>query len=158
MRCLARAALVLAVAAFAPLGVLRTTLAAQPDPPAAGGAQTPAGGCGAPAPNVGAAMDGQPAPQVVQATVGQPFSLTLDSNPTTGYRWGLAQPLDETIVHLVHSAYQRGRPGVIGAGGVETWTFLPICQGTTTIDMEYRRPWERPEQDDRHATYVVVVQ
>lgn len=151
------AAILLAVLVFAPLGVLRTTLATQPDPPAPSGTQPLPGGCGAPTPSV-ATPDGQPAPQVLQATVGQPFSISLDSNPTTGYRWGLAQPLDETILHLVHSAYQRGRPGLIGAGGTETWTFLPVCQGATTIAMEYRRPWERPEQDDRHASYVVVVQ
>ncbi len=123
-----------------------------------GGEMAGASGCGASPPMMATGGDGQPAPQVLDATVGQPFTVSLASNPTTGYRWGLAQPLDETIVQLVHSAYQRGQPGLIGAGGVETWTFLPLCVGATTIELEYRRPWEQPAPDDRHTTYVVVVQ
>jgi inhibitor of cysteine peptidase len=157
MRRLTRAtpalALALALAATAPA----PPALAQTDPPTGPAMQPPAGGCGAPASAVGG-QDGIPAPQQVQATVGQPFDISLDSNPTTGYRWGLAQPLDETILHLVHSSYQRGGAGLMGAGGEETWIFLPLCQGATMIEMEYRRPWERPEQDDRHASYLVVVQ
>lgn len=36
--------------------------------------------------------------QPIEVLVGQAFSLTLESNPSTGYHWQLAQPVDETIV------------------------------------------------------------
>lgn len=127
--------------------------------PAGAHAQTDAGaaplptGCSAPVPDVP-----PPGLEVLDATVGQPFTISLASNPTTGYRWGLAQPLDETVLHLVHSAYQRGQSGLMGAGGVETWTFLPVCAGVTVLDFAYWRPWEQPAPGDRQARYLIVVQ
>lgn len=137
-----------ALLALALLGASPAGAQAQAD---AGGAPLPTG-CGAPVPDTT-----PPGVEEVEATVGQPFTISLDSNPTTGYRWGLAQPLDETVLHLVHSAYQRGPSGLMGAGGVETWTFLPVCAGVTVLDFAYWRPWEQPTPGDRQARYLVVV-
>src|SRR5581483_11073298 len=52
----------------------------------------------------------------IAATVGVPFSITLDSNPTTGYSWDLATPLDPNVVDLLQHTYQRaGAPRPLGA-------------------------------------------
>jgi inhibitor of cysteine peptidase len=95
--------------------------------------------------------------QGIDATVGQPFSVSLESNPTTGYRWELAQPLDESILQLVQNTYQRSGPAMPGAGGTEVWTFEPLCQGASMIALRYRRPWEPPSANDRMAVYAVSV-
>jgi inhibitor of cysteine peptidase len=114
-------------------------------------------GCGATTPPLSSVDASRVSAQTVDATVGQPFSVSLDSNPTTGYRWELAQPLDESILQLVQNAYQRSGPAMPGAGGSEIWTFEPLCQGATMIALRYRRPWEPPSANDRMAVYAVTV-
>jgi len=78
----------------------------------------------------------------LSATVGQKFTITLESNQTTGYQWQLAKPLDESIVKLVGSEYEAPKSGLVGQGGREVWTFEAVSQGITQIAMKYARPWE----------------
>jgi inhibitor of cysteine peptidase len=114
-----------------------------------------ASGCGAPAPD---GSESAPAQETLEASVGQEFSISLPANPTTGYQWELAQPLDESILQLVSTTFERPEsPPRPGAGGTSVWTFLPLCAGATTVALRYRRPWEPPAPTDRQAVYVVVV-
>ena len=78
----------------------------------------------------------------VQLHKGQTFVVTLDSNPTTGFSWGVGA-IDERIVRQV------GRPIFIepesqslGAGGSETLRFVAAETGETDLQLSYRRPWE----------------
>ncbi|HLI26098.1 MAG TPA: protease inhibitor I42 family protein [Chloroflexota bacterium] len=147
-------ALLAASALLAP-PVLRAGSLGQPDPPAA------ASGCGA-EPGGPAALDpggsGPAAHTPFRAAVGVPFSLTLDSNRTTGYQWLLAEPLDSTILQLDSHVYTRPGTSLPGAGGTETWTFTPLCAGATTVTFVYRRPWEPPSPSDRRETYDITVE
>ncbi|MBF0169594.1 MAG: protease inhibitor I42 family protein [Nitrospinae bacterium] len=70
------------------------------------------------------------------------FGVELPSNPSTGYQWRLAEPLEEEFVTLVGSDYQESDSDAVGAGGTETWVFRAVGQGTTTIRLEYVRAWE----------------
>ena len=49
--------------------------------------------------------------------VGAEFTLALEANPTTGYQWQLAQPLDASLV-------QRFPFGLSLAAAREPWMFL----------------------------------
>jgi predicted secreted protein len=58
---------------------------------------------------------------VIEAATGQEFTISLASNPSTGYRWQMAKPLDETIVKSVRNNYQAparkaGEPPMPGSG------------------------------------------
>ena len=79
----------------------------------------------------------------VAAEKGREFSVTLDSNRTTGYEWRLARPLDEGMVQLVRSEYAPPEGGRVGEGGREEWVFLAKGSGKTEILLEYVRPWEK---------------
>ena len=46
------------------------------------------------------------ADSVIEATVGKEFTISLESNISTGAGWELAKPLDETIVKSVKHIYQ----------------------------------------------------
>jgi len=75
---------------------------------------------------------------------GQTLIVTLDSNPTTGYSWAVAD-VDKNVLHQIgDSVYQSSNtnPNVVGAGGKETFHFEAANAGTTTLKMIYRRPWE----------------
>ena len=67
----------------------------------------------------------------LQLHVGQPLTVSLPSNPTTGYRW----------------AIQDSAGGVLRSlGGQSTWRFQAIAAGNGRLRLTYQQPWE-PEAE-----------
>ncbi|MCJ7516328.1 MAG: protease inhibitor I42 family protein [Dehalococcoidia bacterium] len=85
--------------------------------------------------------------QVAVAT-GNTFTVTLCSNATTGFKWSeAAQISDQTVVQQTgHEFIAPQGTGMVGAPGSEVWTFKALKKGTSTINMEYSRPWEGGEK------------
>ena len=76
-----------------------------------------------------------------EVTVGQTLSVTLPSNPTTGYSWIIASKPD--FLELSgEEDYVPAQPQMAGSGGMSTWKFLVKAPGTGTLRFAYRRPWE----------------
>ncbi len=73
---------------------------------------------------------------------GQHFNLTLESNPTTGYGWQTAAAPDEKIVRVLASDYIAPQGDLVGAPGEQVWHFWAVGEGSTTMVLEYARPWE----------------
>jgi len=108
------------------------------------------------------ARAGEKTEQKVTVTAGQEFTITLDSNITTGYGWQLAKPLDKTFVKAVKNEYQNPKPApgkgpVVGAGGQEVWVFKALKAGSTVIDFKYVRPWEKDKEPVKTASFQVVI-
>ena len=95
---------------------------------------------------------------VMHAVVGEELTVTLGSNPTTGFRWSeFAEISDETIVQQTSHKYvgkEYEVPPPPGTSGEEVWTFKALKKGTTTISMEYSRPWI--EEDIGHWTVTIT--
>lgn len=91
--------------------------------------------------------------------VGDEFVLTLESNPSTGYLWRLAEKPDENTVTLVSSEY-RAVPDTkrVGAGGNEVWTFRAKGKGKAAINLIYVRPWEKDIPPARTACVIIIVE
>lgn len=84
------------------------------------------------------------------------LTIGLCSNPTTGFQWPeLAEIGDVLVVEQVDHEFTPPAAGTAGASGKDTWTFKAIKKGTTTISMEYSRPWEGGEKAE--WTYVLTV-
>ncbi|MCA1906029.1 MAG: protease inhibitor I42 family protein [Desulfarculus sp.] len=83
--------------------------------------------------------------QTLNLGVGQTLDLTLDSNPTTGYRWFLTQAPDPAVVLVETHAFVRDREatGQAGSGGREIFAIRGVSPGFTEMVLEYHRPWER---------------
>ena len=95
----------------------------------------------------------------VELSVGQSLVVTLESNASTGYSWSLAQNSDETVLNKTGNEYispQTTGP-IVGAPGKEEWTFLALKEGTSSISMEYKRPWEKDTPPARTFSLTVVV-
>ncbi len=108
---------------------------------------------------VDASYDGQS----IQVPAGQLLVITLESNPTTGFRWQLSEPIDQGILALILSEYQPGEkarqnPPIPGAGGTEVWTFEALAAAEITITMEYSRPWDGGEKAVQTFTLAVVIE
>jgi inhibitor of cysteine peptidase len=92
-----------------------------------------------------------------EVKVGKMFTVTLESNASTGYSWEIAEPLDETKVKLVESLYNAAKTDRVGAAGVELWVFKAVGAGETTISMKYVRPWEKDAAPAETATFAVTI-
>jgi inhibitor of cysteine peptidase len=93
----------------------------------------------------------------ITVKTGQEFTITLVSNPTTGYRWDLDKPIDGKLVQLVTNDYVRPNTTLIGAGGKQVWTFKAVAEGKTQIDLKYFRSWEKDVEPVQKTNFVVVI-
>jgi inhibitor of cysteine peptidase len=83
------------------------------------------------------------------------FILKLTSNPTTGYSWFLREydsRLLEPIEHHFISQDQKNGQKLMGAPGVELWTFrmTPLAfmvPRQTVVKMVYARSWEKNQAE-----------
>jgi inhibitor of cysteine peptidase len=80
--------------------------------------------------------------RTVELGTGRLLTVTLESNATTGFRWNLAEAPSEAVIHLVSSEYVEPKDGRLGEGGVEVWTFEAAGAGTTSLRLEYVRPFD----------------
>lgn len=86
------------------------------------------------------------------------LTVTLCSNPTTGFRWELTGMTAELILDQIDQKYEAPTAGApVGAGGQEVWTFKALKGGETTLTMEYRRPWETETEPAKTFTLTVLV-
>lgn len=93
--------------------------------------------------------------RVVTVKAGRNFTIRLESNPTTGYQWQLADELDKGFVELVDSIFIPGRTDMVGSPGKEEWVFKSVRAGKGGISFKYVRPWEKDEVPAQ--TYRVTV-
>ena len=95
----------------------------------------------------------------VEVAVGDSLIVTLCSNPTTGFQWPKsAQISDQTVLEQVdHEFIPPEAKDVEGAAGKEIWTFKALKKGTSTISIDYSRPWEGGEKAAWKFALTVVV-
>ncbi|OGN91680.1 MAG: hypothetical protein A2Z70_04120 [Chloroflexi bacterium RBG_13_48_17] len=98
----------------------------------------------------------------MNVTAGDSFKVTLCSNPTTGFEWSeSAQISDPTVVqqlkHESLASENEEAEALVGAPGKEAWTFKALKKGTSTVSLEYSRPWEGGEKGEWTFNLTVVV-
>jgi inhibitor of cysteine peptidase len=71
---------------------------------------------------------------------GQEFTITLKSNPTSGYGW--IPTFNKYIIDLTAHEFQPTSPRFIGNSGKDIFTFKAISYGSAILKMFYRRSWE----------------
>ena len=98
----------------------------------------------------------------VEVTVGDSFTVTLCSNPSTGFQWSESAKIsDQTVLQQIAHEFIRPkdlpeRPPPAGSPSKEVWTFKTLKKGTSTISSEYSRPWEGGEKGEWACTVNVV--
>jgi inhibitor of cysteine peptidase len=104
-------------------------------------------------------VDGSYSGKEVALRVGGSLTVTLESNATTGFQWSKeAKISDQTVLKQVGHMFMPPEATVmVGAPGKEVWTFKALKKGTSTISMEYSRPWEGGEKVVEAFSLTVVV-
>ena len=97
----------------------------------------------------------------VTVKTGDTVQVKLRSNRTTGYSW--AEIKDKTDAKVLKSDggnYEvNAHPeGMVGVGGVETFTFTAVAPGKTEIALGYARPWEKDKEPAQSFKATVVVE
>ena len=89
------------------------------------------------------------------------LTVTLCSNPTTGFQWSeKAQISDATVLKQVGHEFigpESEPPPPPGTPGQEVWTFEALKTGTSTVSMEYSRPWAGGEKGEWTFNLTVTV-
>ncbi|MFC1576526.1 protease inhibitor I42 family protein [Candidatus Omnitrophota bacterium] len=94
----------------------------------------------------------------IEVRRGKQFVISLESNPTTGYGWQLAEPPDTDIIELVDSYYIADATDRVGAGGKVKWTFKAVDSGKAAVSLKYVRPWEKNVPSMKTVKFEVIVQ
>ncbi len=106
------------------------------------------------------AADASDSGKTIEISAGDSLTVTLDSNPTTGFSWALKGIGNESVLeqtgHEFKAAPASNTP-LLGAGGKEIWTFKALNKGTSTINMEYIRSWEQGVEPQETFALTVVV-
>ena len=78
--------------------------------------------------------------QSITVDQGKQFVIALASNPTTGYSWKAAA---NGNVEQVKSKFVQGDSKLMGAGGTQFITFKATKRGSTTLQVDYARSFEK---------------
>jgi len=87
--------------------------------------------------------------------IGDTFEVHLDSNPTTGYGWTIAEQPDGIIVQS--SGYQEPDTSLVGAGGVEVFVFEATAAGSGTLRLDYVRSFDDPVVPADTVEYALTI-
>jgi inhibitor of cysteine peptidase len=94
----------------------------------------------------------------VELEKGQILVVTLESNPTTGYRWERPEGEGDRLLQQLGEAEYHARSNLLGASGTETLRFKATDNGQTELQLVYHRPWEKEAEPERTFTVQVVIQ
>jgi inhibitor of cysteine peptidase len=79
---------------------------------------------------------------VVEVGLGDTIQVWLKEDPTTGYGWELTAS-GEPILQVEEDAFLPAPAGQCGGEGTRQWLLRAQTAGTASLQMDYRRPWER---------------
>lgn len=82
--------------------------------------------------------------------------IELEGNPTTGFSWEVQAVDDAVLAPQGDPQYTASETGLVGSGGVFTFTFKAASKGETTLQLVYHRSWEKVAPADTFDVTVVV--
>ena len=89
---------------------------------------------------------------------GQMLVISLESNPSTGFGWHVAE-IDEAIIQQAGETefiQEESDEQLVGTGGMEVLRFEATGSGTTTLTLAYARIWEDVVPEKTFTITIVV--
>jgi len=99
---------------------------------------------------------------IVVNSVRSVVNVRLPANPTTGYQWMLIK-YDPAVMETPVSHFEPGRRDLMGAPGRSIWQFkfkktaFTVSQ-TTSVILEYKRPWEKSTGERQVIRFIMEKQ
>ena len=91
---------------------------------------------------------------------GQRLVVTLESNPSTGYRWELVENQNSILEQIGESEFilpEQTDPPMVGVPGWEVFRFEAKSAGQQTLELLYRRSWEEGVEPAKTFSIDVIV-
>lgn len=92
----------------------------------------------------------KPAPVISQkmphtARIGDMFMIELESNPSTGIQWHMAEPFDNEHLSIVNSEFvaPNNQMPKVGAPGKQIWLIKATRPGQTIITLSRVASWDK---------------
>jgi inhibitor of cysteine peptidase len=85
----------------------------------------------------------------------QTLVITLESNPSTGYLWEVAE-IEEKVLHQVGKTEFEQMSPLLGAPEKQILRFKPVGTGQSTLKLVYHRPWEKGVEPIKEFSIQVV--
>jgi len=85
--------------------------------------------------------------ELIRAKQSEPFNISLQANPTTGYKW--YADYDYNFLLLDSERFEKEPSDELGSGGISIFAFMPLKPGKAMISLVYKRPWENIVADVR---------
>jgi predicted secreted protein len=76
---------------------------------------------------------------IIEVIAGDQFTITVRTNRSPEYHWGVDQALDSRIVEYVWKDHVSDDPGNPNSTGRDIWRFQAVAPGRTTIILGYYR-------------------
>ncbi len=96
--------------------------------------------------------------QDVAVAPGALVTITLCSNPSTGFSWGeQAQISNKEVLKQTSHKTEAAATSMPGAPGSQVWTFEALKAGTSSASFSYSRPWEGGEKNVETFVLNVIV-
>lgn len=93
----------------------------------------------------------------VKLKIGDELAISLHGNPTTGYMWEVDR-VDAAILQQAAPAEFHPQSELLGAPGVIILYFKAVHAGETSLELVYRRGWEKNTPPlDRYVIALTVV-
>jgi inhibitor of cysteine peptidase len=95
-----------------------------------------------------------------QLKKGEVMSITLESNPSTGYAWYATISDTTVLVQMGEPEYitpAESTTPIVGAAGQQAFLFQAVESGTTTLTLDYKRAWETDVQPEQTISLTVEV-
>jgi len=95
----------------------------------------------------------------IELEPGEILVVTLESNPSTGYRWQQAENNESIVEQLGEAEFKPSATSEsppVGAGGWEIFRFKAVSAGQMTLELVYHRSWEDVEPLKTFSIQVVV--
>lgn len=87
---------------------------------------------------------------------GDDVLVALAQNQTTGFSWEVVGS-GKSVLSLEGSAIRPPASAALGAGGEKMFAFKAQQSGSATVEIAYRRPWEKHVKPARVVTITVTV-
>ena len=116
-------------------------------------------GCGSLQPQTPAVVNASKSGGAVTLQTGDTLVVTLDAQPSTGYRWETLDLHGPVLVAVGSADYLPAAvaPGTVGAPGDSVFRYQARDVGHATLELGYSRPFENGVAPARTVHYDVTV-
>jgi inhibitor of cysteine peptidase len=91
----------------------------------------------------------------VAVSVGDLIEVSLEENPSTGYRWEVVSP--PAMIELTDDDYLEPDTDAVGAPGTRELRFEATAEEAGILRLEYIRPFDDPPVPERIVEYIIIV-